>query len=118
MKPLRGSQEINKMARSSWKGPYIGINFIKLASREKITNKNTEKRKLDILTYSRSSVIVKEWVGLNIGVHNGKSFVPVFVVSPMVGHKLGEFSRTRVKPVHPKKSDSKNKPGEKKNVKR
>lgn len=97
------------MARSSWKGPYVGVTFVKTQkslSTER-SSKSTEKRKLDILTYSRSSVIIKEWVGLNVGVHNGKTFVPVFIIPPMVGHKLGEFSRTRVKPAHPKKNDNK-----------
>lgn len=103
------------MARSSWKGPYSGVDFIKV---QKVlgterNNKNTEKRKLDILTYSRSSVILQDWVGLNIGVHNGKVFIPVFIIPPMVGHKLGEFSRTRIKPVHPKKNVGK-KPGDNK----
>lgn len=105
------------MARSLWKGPYIGIKFIKTPKTTDRT-KNTEKRKLDVLTYSRSSVILKEWVGLNIGVHNGKSFLPVFIIPPMVGHKLGEFSRTRLKPVHPKKNEGKNKVSEKRAVSR
>ena len=107
------------MARSSWKGPYIGVQFIKTQKPSSADrNKNLEKRKIDVLTYSRSSVIIKEWIGLNIGVHNGKTFVPVYIIAPMIGHKLGEFSRTRLKPVHPKKNDSKGKAGEKKGIKR
>lgn len=62
---------------------------------------------VDLVTYSRSAVIVKEWLGLNVGVHNGKVFIPVFIIPAMIGHKLGEFSRTRIKPVHPKKVLSK-----------
>jgi len=91
------------MARSLWKGPYRGYEFIKTAETGKTDKKVTNKQKIDILTYSRSSVILKEWLGLNIGVHNGKTFVPVLVLPPMIGRKLGEFSRTRVKPVHPVK---------------
>jgi small subunit ribosomal protein S19 len=34
-------------------------------------------------------------VGMTIGVHNGRKFIPVFVTENMVGHKLGEFSPTR-----------------------
>jgi small subunit ribosomal protein S19 len=34
-------------------------------------------------------------VGFTIGVHNGKTHVPVFIVENMVGHKLGEFAPTR-----------------------
>jgi small subunit ribosomal protein S19 len=124
------------MSRSLWKGPYIGVNFIKMqkgvkalvkteggspislrdtqqkleantsrpGSSGSVGQKNVEKRKLDVITYSRSSVILKEWIGLNIGVHNGNKFIPVFVISPMVGHRLGEFARTRLKPAHPKKT--------------
>lgn len=105
------------MARSSWKGPYLGsvAPFMKVPqSLLSERSKSTEKRKLDIVTYNRSSVILKEWVGLNIGVHNGKNFLPVFILAPMVGHKLGEFARTRIKPLHPKKTDTKGKASVKK----
>jgi len=37
-----------------------------------------------------------EFVGLTFLVHNGRKFTPVFVTENMVGHKLGEFSPTRV----------------------
>lgn len=33
--------------------------------------------------------------GLTFQVHNGKSFIDVYVADDMVGHKLGEFSPTR-----------------------
>lgn len=92
------------MTRSSWKGPLTFSKFLpQNVGTERL--KSVEKRKLDLITYNRSSVIINEWIGLNIGVHNGKSFIPVYIVSPMVGHKLGEFARTRLKPVHPKKND-------------
>jgi small subunit ribosomal protein S19 len=34
-------------------------------------------------------------VALNIAVHDGRQFVPVFISESMVGHKLGEFAPTR-----------------------
>jgi hypothetical protein len=40
-------------------------------------------------------MIIPDMVGETIAVHNGKTFVPVFVTENMVGHKLGEFSPTR-----------------------
>jgi small subunit ribosomal protein S19 len=46
-------------------------------------------------TWSRRSTIIPEFVGHTFAVHNGKSFIPVFVIENMVGHKLGEFSPTR-----------------------
>lgn len=48
-----------------------------------------------IKTWSRSSTITPEMVGLVIGVHNGKIHIPVAVKEEMVGHKLGEFALTR-----------------------
>lgn len=49
-----------------------------------------------IKTWSRSSTIIPEMVGLTISVYNGKTFVPVYVTENLVGHKLGEFSPTRM----------------------
>ena len=78
------------MARSIKKGPYV---FHKLL--EKVMESKTAKKKSVIKTWSRSSMIIPDMVGETIAVHNGKTFVPVFVTENMVGHKLGEFSTTR-----------------------
>jgi small subunit ribosomal protein S19 len=48
-----------------------------------------------IKTWSRRSTITPEFVGLNLAVHNGKKFIPIYVSENMVGHKLGEFAPTR-----------------------
>ena len=53
-----------------------------------------------IQTWSRRSTITPEFVGLNFNVHNGKTFVPVHVTENMVGHKLGEFSQSRMFKAH------------------
>jgi len=79
------------MARSVKKGPYV---FHKLM--KKVLDASASKRKSVIKTWSRSSMIVPDMVGQTIAVHNGKTFVPVFVTENMVGHKLGEFAPTRV----------------------
>ena len=55
----------------------------------------TQSRKI-IKTWSRRSTILPEFIGLTFAVHNGKKFVPVFVSEDMVGHKLREFSPTRI----------------------
>ena len=78
------------MARSIKKGPYVYHKLIK-----KIESAQESGGKGVIKTWSRSSMIIPDMVGLTIAVHNGKSFVPVFVTENMVGHKLGEFSPTR-----------------------
>ena len=78
------------MARSIRKGPYV---FHKLLN--KIEKAQSTQKKSVIKTWSRSSMVIPDMVGLTIAVHNGKSFVPVFLTENMVGHKLGEFSPTR-----------------------
>ncbi len=78
------------MARSIKKGPYIFHKLLKKVQLAKESNKKTV-----IKTWSRSSMIIPDMVGETIAVHNGKTFVPVFVTENMVGHKLGEFSPTR-----------------------
>lgn len=78
------------MARSIKKGPYIYHKLLK-----KVEKANSETKKSVIKTWSRSSMVIPTMVGLTIAVHNGKSFIPVFVTENMVGHKLGEFAPTR-----------------------
>jgi len=78
------------MARSVKKGPYV---FHKLL--EKVVKANESNKKGVIKTWSRSSMIIPDMIGHTIAVHNGRSFIPVFVTENMVGHKLGEFSPTR-----------------------
>ena len=78
------------MARSLKKGPYIHYKLEKKVLANVESGKNTV-----IKTWSRASMISTDFVGQTIGVHNGKTFVPVYVTENMVGHKLGEFSPTR-----------------------
>lgn len=78
------------MARSVKKGPYV---FHKLQT--KIAKAQESGKKSVIKTWSRSSMVIPDMVGLTIAVHNGKTFIPVYVTENMVGHKLGEFSPTR-----------------------
>ena len=79
------------MSRSLKKEP-----FVQEALMKKITKLNSEGKKEVIKTWSRSSTIFPEFVGHTIGVHNGKTHIQVYITEDMVGHKLGEFSPTRV----------------------
>ncbi|MDE0082574.1 MAG: 30S ribosomal protein S19 [Gammaproteobacteria bacterium] len=79
------------MPRSVRKGPFIDE---KLRLRIEVMNSRGEKRVLR--TWSRASTISPEFVGHTIAVHNGNKFIPVYVTENMVGHKLGEFSPTRL----------------------
>jgi small subunit ribosomal protein S19 len=83
------------MARSIKKGPFIDEHLTK-----KIAAANESRQKQVIRTWSRRSTVSPEMVGLTIGVHNGRKFIPVFVSENMVGHKLGEFSPTRTFYAH------------------
>ena len=87
------------MARSTKKGPFIDVH---LMTRIQDMNKRNEKKVLR--TWSRRSTVHPEMVGHTIAVHNGRKFIPVFVAESMVGHKLGEFSQTRVFKGHSMKA--------------
>jgi small subunit ribosomal protein S19 len=79
------------MARSLKKGPYVVEKLFRKVSRQKETGSREP-----IKTWARSCTVVPEFVGHTFMVHNGKTFHRVFVVEDMVGHKLGEFSPTRM----------------------
>ncbi len=79
------------MARSVKKGPFVDA---RLLARIVELNRKNEKRVLK--TWSRASTITPDFVGHTLAVHNGNKFVPVYVSENMVGHKLGEFSPTRL----------------------
>ncbi|MEM6325927.1 MAG: 30S ribosomal protein S19 [Bacteroidota bacterium] len=78
------------MARSLKKGPYV---YYKL--RQKVDAMQEGGKKKVIKTWSRSSMITPDMIGLTFAVHNGKQFTPVYVTENMIGHKLGEFAPTR-----------------------
>ena len=83
------------MSRSVRKGPFVDGHLLK-----KVERMNTSGKKLPIQTWSRRSMIIPDFVGHTFNVHNGKTFATVFVTENMVGHKLGEFSITRVFRIH------------------
>ena len=78
------------MSRSVKKGPFIDKSIF-----HKVSEMNKSGKKTLIKTYSRCSTIIPEMVGNTISVHNGKTWIPVYVTENLVGHKLGEFAPTR-----------------------
>lgn len=84
------------MPRSVKKGPYIELKLLK-----KIDQLNKLNQKKIIKTWSRASTIIPDFVGHTIAVHNGNKMIPVYITENMVGHKLGEFSPTRIFRGHP-----------------
>lgn len=85
------------MSRSIKKGPFIDPKLMK-----KVDKARREGRHEPIKTWARSSTIPPEFVGVNFMVHNGRTFLKVFVTEDMVGHKLGEFALTRTFRGHTK----------------
>jgi small subunit ribosomal protein S19 len=78
------------MSRSVKKGPFVDESLMK-----KVQSMIISGSKKPIKTWSRRSVILPDFVGLTISVHNGKTFQSLFITENMVGHKLGEFAPTR-----------------------
>jgi small subunit ribosomal protein S19 len=78
------------MARSLKKGPFIDWKLEK-----KLNDLQASGKKTVIKTWSRSSMVSPDFVGLTVAVHNGNKFIPVYITENMVGHKLGEFAPTR-----------------------
>jgi small subunit ribosomal protein S19 len=84
------------MPRSVKKGPYIELKLLR-----KIDQLNKTNQKKIIKTWSRTSTIIPDFVGHTIAVHNGNKMIPIYITENMVGHKLGEFSPTRIFRGHP-----------------
>lgn len=84
------------MSRSLKKGPFVDHHLAK-----KVKKDGAEKK--PIKTWSRRSMVTPDMVGLTFLVHNGKKFLEVFITENMVGHRLGEFSPTRLFKSHPVK---------------
>ncbi len=83
------------MGRSLRKGPFVDHHLL-----EKVDKQNREGTKKPIKTWSRRSMIIPDMIGHTFDVHNGRKFIPVFISENMVGHRLGEFSPTRIFKSH------------------
>ena len=83
------------MSRSLKKGPFIDDSLL-----NKVEKMNRRQDRKIVKTWSRRSTISPDFVGHTVAVHNGKKFIPVFTTENMVGHKLGEFSPTRLFRAH------------------
>ena len=87
------------MPRSSKKGPYVEENLFRKAMDARAAGSS-----LPIKVFTRACTVVPEFIGLTFDVHNGRSFVKVFVTEDMVGHKMGEFAPTRTFRSHTARS--------------
>jgi small subunit ribosomal protein S19 len=78
------------MSRSIRKGPHVDERLWHRVRDQKQTDDRTPLK-----TWSRASTVIPDFVGHTFAVHNGKTFIRVFVTEDMVGHKLGEFAASR-----------------------
>lgn len=83
------------MARSIKKGPFVEASLLK-----KVEHLNRTNEKRVVKTWSRRSMIIPEFVGHTLAIHNGKQHIPIFITENMVGHRLGEFAPTRTFRTH------------------
>lgn len=90
------------MSRSLKKPPFVHYKLM-----QRVEEAQESQKKNVIKTWSRSSTITPDFVGLTIAVHNGNKFIPVYVTENMVGHKLGEFAPTRTFRGHADKKGKK-----------
>ena len=88
------------MSRSLKKGPYVDEKLY-----GKVQRLNADGRHVPVKTWARACTIVPEFVGHTFQVHNGRAFIDVFCTEDMVGHKLGEFSATRIFRGHSNKKE-------------
>ena len=79
------------MGRSTKKGPFVDEHLLK-----KVQELNKSRERKVLKTWSRRSTILPEMVGHTIAVYDGHKHIPVYITEQMVGHKLGEFSPTRI----------------------
>ena len=70
------------MKRSKWKGIY----YIKPNNYKETSNQTK---------ISRNSSIIPKFIGQSFKVHTGKNFKKIIITKEMLGHKFGEFSKTR-----------------------
>lgn len=88
------------MSRSLKKGPYVDEKLF-----HKVEKQAAAGRREPIKTWARRCTIVPEFVGYTFKVHNGRTFLDVYITEDMVGHKLGEFAATRTFRGHTNKKE-------------
>lgn len=79
------------MSRSLKKGPYVDDRLLAKVEKQQRTG-----QKAPIKTWARDCTVVPDFIGHTFEIHNGHKFIKLFVTEDMIGHKLGEFSPTRV----------------------
>tara|TARA_B100000524_G_scaffold348452_1_gene253061 strand:- start:1809 stop:2093 length:285 start_codon:yes stop_codon:yes gene_type:complete len=93
------------MSRSAWKGPFVDFGLL----RSVVKSQSGKPSKDPLKVYSRRSLILPEFVGLEVEIHNGRGFQSVLIKEEMIGHYFGEFAPTRKMFVPKEKKKNKGK---------
>ena len=83
------------MSRSFWKPNFIHpqiVNFV-----------NPENKNAELIMFNRSTFLTEDMIGYHFVVYNGNKFFSFIVDSDKIGHRIGEFSPTKKKPILKKK---------------
>lgn len=86
------------MARSLKKGQFVDKNV-----EEKVAKALQSGDRKPIKTWARECTITPSMVGLTFAIHNGKKHEQVLIMENMIGHRFGEFAKTRTFKGHAKK---------------
>ena len=88
------------MSRSIWKPIYIHPQIIShFKASQAVENQEME----DIVLFNRSTVLTEDFIGHRLHIYNGVRFFSIEVDGEKVGHRIGEFSPTKKKPIPKKK---------------
>ena len=83
------------MSRSVWKGPFIDFGVLRSIIKKQNLSPSGKPSKGPLRVYSRRSLILPEFVGLEVEIYNGKEFQNILIKEEMIGHYFGEFAPTR-----------------------
>lgn len=91
------------MNRSQWKGAYLNNSLVTEWEKKDFNYNRTSI----IKTTSRSSTVLKEFVGFVFEIHTGKAYFKTTITPDMVDRKLGELAFTRIHSLPKKKGKRK-----------
>lgn len=83
---------------------HTSVNKINLQQSQEISEPAKQNSYSPIKLWSRASQISPELVGWSIQIHQGKQMIRLRIIPEMIGHRLGEFAKTRRAGIHKKKT--------------
>jgi len=92
---VRNILKNTRMSRSVWKGPFVDFGLLRSVVKKERSDAQKKGPKDPLKVYSRRSLILPDFVGLEVDIYNGRSFQKVLIKEEMIGHYFGEFAPTR-----------------------